>query len=346
MTAFRLKHVHTFKDRHGRVRRYFRKPGFPQAPLPGLPGSREFMAAYADALARVKPAPGSSRTKAGTFNALVVAYYGSAGFVSLAAQTKATYRNIAEALRERAGDLPVATMPKAWVRKVVDEKAARPAAANSHLKTLRILMRFAVENGWRDDDPTLGVRRVRSKSEGFRAWSEADIAAFEARWPVGTRARLALALLLHTGQRRSDVVKLGPQHVRDGAIHLRQQKTGTRLALPIHPELAEALGTAPKDRMTFLATQGGAAFSANGFAKWFVECARAAGLPPGLAPHGLRKACARRLAESGCSTFEIASVTGHQSLKETERYTRSASQEAMAQEAMRKVQGRARKTGT
>jgi integrase len=94
-------------------------------------------------------------------------------------------------------------------------------------------------------NPTQGVKRPRIKTEGFRTWTEADIAAFEAVHPVGTRARLALALLLYTAQRRSDVVRLGRQHVRDGVIQVRQQKTGVVLTIPVHPVLAAILEATP-----------------------------------------------------------------------------------------------------
>ncbi|HKA64882.1 MAG TPA: tyrosine-type recombinase/integrase, partial [Methyloceanibacter sp.] len=199
------------------------------------------------------------------------------------------------------------------------------------------LMAFAVETGMIDADPTAGVKVKLRKSEGFRTWSEDDIAAFEARHPVGSRARLALALLLYTAQRRSDVVRMGRQHVRKGAIEVRQQKTGTTLSIPIHPELKAILDATPSEHLTFLTTKDGKPFSPAGLTNWFRECCNEAGLPKGTSAHGLRKAACRRLAEAGCSEKVIASISGHASMREVERYTKAADQKRMAEAGMKAI---------
>src|SRR6266403_2595389 len=118
-------------------------------------------------------------------------------------------------------------------------------------------------------DPTASVRAPKFRSAGFYAWNEEDIAAFEAKHPIESRARLALALLLYTAQRRADVVKMGRQHVRDGLIHIRQSKTGTTLAIPLHPELRAVLDATPAENMTFMTTNGGRPFHPDSFTHWF-----------------------------------------------------------------------------
>lgn len=343
MTSLRLAYVHAYKDRHGRLRHYFRRPGVRVA-LPGLPGAAEFMAAYQAALAGNPERSVSKRMVPGSFAALAVAYYQSAEYRQLAAVTKATYRNIVEKFRQANGEHPVSAMRHEHVRRLVAARADKPAAANALLKMLRILMQFAVAEGMRRDDPTAGVKRIRSTSEGFTTWSETDIAAFEARWPAGTRERLAMTLLLYTGQRRSDVIRMGRQHVRGNAIHVRQQKTGERLALPIHPALRTVLDASQADHLTFLTTRDGKPFTSAGFGNWFADTVAAAGLK-GLAAHGLRKASARRMAEAGCTTHQIAAVTGHRTLREVERYTRAANQEIQAEAAMAKMPGSGTATG-
>jgi len=177
------------------------------------------------------------------------------------------------------------------------------------------------------------------KSEGFHSWSDAEIAQFEKHHPVGSRARLALALLLYTGQRRSDIVRLGRQLLRDCVLTVRQQKTGAELLIPVHPILQAILDDAPKDNMTFLTTQFGKPFTSNGFGNWFRDQCNAAGLPQ-CSAHGLRKAAARRLAEAGCTAHEIASITGHASLKQVAHYTKAADQGRLASAAMEKVKTR------
>jgi len=157
--------------------------------------------------------------------------------------------------------------------------------------------------------------------------------AFESHYPVGTKPRLAFELLLHTAQRRADVIRLGPQHVRGGVISIRQQKTGKTLAIPVSPALATALDATPSKHLTFVVTEDGQPFEAMAFTKWFRRCCDAAGLS-GYSAHGLRKAACRRLAEAGCSANEIAAISGHASLREVERYTRAVDQARMARNAV------------
>jgi integrase len=334
MTRLTIPYIHRFRDRRGVVRHYFRRHG-QRVPLPGAPGSAEFMAAYEQDLAGVTPAePGKSREVPGSFSALVAEYYRSAAFRGLAEETKRTYRNIIERFRATHGTKPVALLEARHIRKMVDERADTPAAANGLLKMLKVLMRHAVEYGWRKDDPTAAVRRMRYRSAGHTTWSEADIAAFEKAHPSGTRARLALALLLYTGARRSDAVRFGRQHVQGDRIEWRQGKTGGTVSLPIHHELRAELAALPRDQLTFLVTRDGVPFTSTGFFNWFVECAKDAGLDKGLSPHGLRKAFARRIAEGGGTSHQLMSATGHTSLKEVERYTRDANKRKLADGAI------------
>ena len=339
VSIIKLKYVHRFKDRHGHVRHYFRR-GAQRVTLPGLPGSVEFMGFYQAALAGKPPPIGASRVEAGTMDDLVVRFYKSVNFRQLAKSTQATYRGIFERFRAQHGKRELARLEPHHVRALISAKADTPAAANRLLTMLKILMQFAVENDLRRDDPTISVRKVRYKSEGFHTWTDEEIAAFGAKWPLGTREHLALALLLGTAQRRSDVIRMGRQHVRGQTIDVVQQKTGTRLALPLIPELRAALATLPAGQMTFLVTHAGVPFTASGFTNWFRDAANAAGLPKGCSPHGLRKAAARRLAEAGCSVNQIASITGHRTSGEVERYTRAADQGRLAEMAMEAIEGR------
>jgi len=167
---------------------------------------------------------GQSNTRPRTISALVAAYYSSAEFNTLAPLTRSTYRNIIERFRVEHGDKLVSRLNREHIEALRDAKADTPAAANHFLGIIRILMRFAIEKGLRTDDPTVGIRKVKRHSRGYYTWTEADIAAFEARWPIGTRARLALTLLLYTAQRRSDVVRMGRQHLKGEKINIRQQK--------------------------------------------------------------------------------------------------------------------------
>jgi integrase len=201
---------------------------------------------------------------------------------------------------------------------------------------LRVLMKHAVDTGLRQGNPARDVPRVRSKSDGFHSWTEEEIEQFEATHPIGSRPRLAFALLLYTGQRRSDVVKMGRQHIRDGWLRVKQAKTGVKLWIPVTLQLQQIIDAGPVDQLTFIVTQSGKPFAPISFSNWFrLECDKA-GLPH-CSAHGLRKAAARRFAEAGCTPHEIAAITGHASLKEIVRYTKAADQRRLATAAMQKM---------
>jgi integrase len=222
---------------------------------------------------------------------------------------------------------------------MIDAKAGKPSAARNLLNTLRALMQFAIKIKIRADDPTVGVTRAKIETDGYLTWEEHHIATFEAHHPIGSRARLALALLLSTGQRRSDVVNMGRQHVRDDKICVKQRKTGKALMIPMSSQLRAAIDAIPADHLTFLTTAAGKPFTAAGFTNWFRDMCNAAGLPKGLSAHGLRKAMCRRLAEAGCSANEIAAISGHKTLREVQRYTEAVDQERMARAAIRRLGG-------
>jgi len=218
----------------------------------------------------------------------------------------------------------------------MDRRSDQPESANGLLKILRVLMKHAVDTGLRQDNPARDVLSIRVKSDGFHSWTEDEIAQFEATHPIGSRARLAFALLLYTGQRRSDVVKMGRQHIRDGMLHVKQAKTGAEFWMPVLPQLQQIIDASPVNQSTFILTELGKPFHSNSFSNWFrLECNKA-GLPH-CSSHGLRKACARRLADAGCTQHEIAAITGHASLKEVVRYTKGADQRRLAIAAMQKM---------
>lgn len=337
-----LPHIQRFTDRHGHVRHYLRRPGCKRVTLPGEPGSPEFMAAYSGAGPPKKGA--GTPAKAGTVAALLVAFYASAEFKILAEDTRRNYRFIYERFRERAGSRPVAAMTRLHVQAMLDHMSDTPGAARNFRKRLSKLMDFAVTRGWRETNPCRDVKPPKSPGKGFRPWEDADIAKFERAYPAGSRERRALYLLLYTGQRRSDIPGMGRQHVKAGKIAVSQFKGRNaawgpvRLSIPMHPRLIAELALAPAD-LTFITTAHGKPFSHAGFTSWFVDAAKAAGLH-GLSPHGLRKAAARRLAEAGCSAKQIASITGHRTLKEVEHYTESADQVRLAEGAIAALGGR------
>lgn len=334
----RLKYVQEFRDRHGAVRRYFRRRGGKLIPLPGLPGSDEFMEAYRLALSgqNHKPLIAAGRTIPGTIGAAVADYYQSAEYAALAKTTQATYRGLLEQLRNKHGDKRLAGLERRHVKAMMAEKGEKTAAANNVLRAVKMLVKFAVSMDMMKHDPTQGVDAIRTRSKGFYTWTEADIAKFQKTHREGSKARLALSLLLYTGQRRGDVVKMGPQHVRDGVLTLTQGKTGATVIIPIHRDLADAISATPSGHLNFLVTAFGKPFTAAGFGNLFREWCNEAGLPK-CSAHGLRKAMSRRLAEAAATPHEIKAVTGHKTLAEVTRYTEAANAEGLARTAMKKI---------
>jgi integrase len=332
-------YIHAFADRHGKARFYFRRAGFKKVPLPGLPWSPEFMAAYEEALAGQPVQIGSARVRPGTLRALAVSYFASPTFRTKKPSTQYTYRNVIDRLCQGHGDKRPALLQREHVIRLIAARAGTPGTANALRRSLRALMQHAVEIGMRADDPTRDVRAIPVRGDGYHSWSESEIAQFERHHPAGSRARLAFALLLYTGQRRSDVVRMGRQHTRGGAIEVKQVKTGREVWIPVHEALASIIAETATSNLTFLVTDQGKPYSAAGFGNWFRDQCRAAGLH-GCSAHGLRKAAARRLAEAGCSAHETSAITGHASLREVARYTEAADRRKLAASAMAKVKGR------
>jgi integrase len=336
VTVFRLKHIKAYTDRHGRRRHYYRRPGFMAASLPGDPGSREFMDAYHAAAANApKREIGKATEIPGSIGALIALYYQSRAFTALGEQTRATYRGALERFRVAHADKLVKGLRQRHIIGILDQLGGRQ---DNLRKVLRLILKHALERGWIDAHPMAEMRRPRKADKGFRAWTAGEVAAFEAKWPTGSRERLALALLLYTGQRRSDVVRMGRQHIRDGRIRVVQQKTGAELWIPLHRALKVEIEAAPKAHLNLLTTQYGEPFSPAGFTNWFRDRARAAGLDDGCTPHGLRKTAAVRLSEAGCTPHEIMAVTGHRNLSEVTLYTAAADQARLAADAMSKVE--------
>jgi len=287
---------------------------------------------------------GAERTKPGSINALIVSYY-TLIFPLLKPSTQRMRRNILERFRRNHGDKPVTRLEHAHVAAFIAAKANTPEAANNLLKVLRHLLDHAVTIRMVAANAALGVKKFKTTGDGFHTWSEEEVAQFKAHHPVDSTARLALALLL-TGQRRSDVIRMGWQHIMDGAIAVKQEKTGARLLIPldIDPSLPEALLLVPKTNLTFLVNKFGAPFTAAGFGNWFREKCDEASLPQ-CSAHGLRKLVATRLSNIGCSEDEIKAITGHKSSSEVAKYTKARDQKRLAESAAGKLkQARAVRT--
>lgn len=338
----KLKWVVRDVDRHGNVRYYFRRDRTkPRIRLRAIIGTPEFLDEYNRALkGQAERGNSAKMVSKDSFEWLVQQYYESLAFTKLDPGTQRTRRGTLKPILKAYGHAPYARMGIEHVEALMAEKAATPEAANNRLKVLKQVFKLAAQRRLVRNDPTQYVEKLKTGSDGWHSWQDDEVRQFEDRHPVGTKARLALALLLYTAQRRSDVVRLGSGNIRAGRITIRQHKNRNRkpitVSFPVPAELQRILATSPTGDLTFLATEYGKPFSAAGFGNWFRDRCNEAGLPH-CSAHGLRKAAAARLAESGCTAHELMAVTGHLTLSEAQKYVEAANRKKMADTAMGKL---------
>ena len=344
MAQLRLRYVNEYVDRQGKLRRYFRR-GATRGPLPGDVGSVEFMEAYQQYLgSQIRPsAPVSVKAK-DSLGRLVTDFYGSRVFLNLKPSSRRVYKSVLEPIVAVHGHRSGAGMTYRHAEKIIREIGAEhPAMGNLTKKVLGQLMKYAIKAGWRDDNPINGHGIESFKIGTHHTWTDGELKAFEARWPLGTRERLAYSLLLYTGQRVGDVAAMRRGDISEGMIHVIQEKTGAELHIPIIFELDRAMKAGPNNGLALIGTADGRPLNADGLSALVRRARAAAGLPPKCRPHGLRKSAMRRLAEHDATSKQIMAVSGHKTSREVDRYTEAANQKNLARAGMAKL---ATKDGT
>jgi len=338
----RFKYLVEDVDRYGNIRVYVRVPGQRKVRLRAKFGTNEFLAEYtAVASNHIKAPRQTPSAKPGSLRYLCMQYYASPNFDALDLSTRSWRRRALDAVCVEHGTKPVALMLPRHVRQLRDALKDSPGAGNQRLKALKALFAWACEDvpDLAPHDPTLDVKKIKYAAKGHHTWNSDEIEQFRATHPIGSKPRLALDLLLYTGGRREDAVRLGPQHVRHGRIQFVQAKnehrTPVSVDIPVHPKLAATIAATPSGHLTFLVTEYGKPYTPAGFGNAMRDWCNQANLHH-CSAHGLRKACATELAEAGATAHEIASVTGHQSLEEIERYTRDAKRKLLADSAIKK----------
>lgn len=328
----KLPYLQIFKDRAGKRRVYFRKPGLPRVALPDPRDTAAFMRAYRDAL-EADRSPARVHVPE-TVAALLTAFKASPEWQALKPASRYAYQRQFKWMESQPDvlNVNVRTIRRKHVVNLRDRLSARPATANMFLAVLSRVLAHGVERGMLDFNPALHIKPYPGGE--YRSWTDAELAQFEARWPRGTTERLIYELALYTGQRRGDIAKMTWGDVKDGAINVVQGKTGARLAIPCHPSLSAELAAAQRDHAIIVASPSGRSFTPGYLGAAFAKAIDGAGLPSACVLHGLRKAAARRLAEAGCSEREIMAITGHKSVEMVSRYTRQADQKKMASAAI------------
>src|SRR5215813_10305898 len=263
-------------DRHGNIRVYYRAKG-PKVRLRGVPWTPEFMAQY-EAAKNATPIRAPKGITPGSWQWLCVQYFSSIEFKQLKSRTQQERRWILESTFDEPiapgsnklfKDFPLAQMKADAVEVLRDRKFKTPQAANARVKNIKVVFKWAIKRRFINSNPAREIERIRVKSDGFPAWTVDNVHQFESRHPIGSKARLALALLLYTGQRRGDVVRFGKQHCKNGKLIFTQEKTNKRLVLPILPELQKIIDASPCGSLTFLESDWHRPFSPHGFSDKF-----------------------------------------------------------------------------
>ncbi|MBR1250002.1 tyrosine-type recombinase/integrase [Bradyrhizobium sp. AUGA SZCCT0169] len=367
-----LRYYYEDTDRHGNVRRYFRKriagsKKYLKVRIRAELGSEgfhnQFAAALKGAKAQLTRATAVEKTIPNSLRWLVEKYYASAAFKELETSTRDVRRRLLDNLCQEPrlegqpgtlGALPY-NIPADKIEVLRDRKAERADAANGRLKALRGLFTYAVSDKSIPikRNPAKEVAYLKSKKKGgFHTWTTEEVAIYLDRHGQGTKARLALGIILLSGQRRSDIVVFGKQHLREARFmpenlqvfhagrwisftqHKNRNKSPVLLTIPVLPELEHLLTDGPTGALTFLETQFGKPFTANGFGNWFRRRCNEAGLPH-CSAHGLRKAGATIAADNGATAHQLMAIFGWTTIKQAEIYTKKADQKRLAGVATR-----------
>lgn len=330
------------RTRHGKTVYYFRRGKGPRTRLPSI-DEPEFQDAYEAALAG-SPRPKKRIANMGSLEWLITRYRETSAYLSLSSATRRQRDNIFKHVLESAGDKDYRRITRKVIVDGRERRSKTPAQARNFLDAMRGLFRWALEAELVTVDPTAGVKNPpRPKTAGFEAWTEEDVQAYEAQWPEGTKERVWLHVLLYTGLRRGDAVRLGKQHVRDGIATIRTEKTGTEVTIPILPALERTLQIGPTGDLAFIIGEKGHPLTKETFGNMFRKACNAAGLT-GKSAHGVRKIGATRAAEAGATVAELEALFGWTGGTMAMHYTKTADRKRLARSAAEKVRAQQEKS--
>lgn len=340
----KIRHLVSDKDRHGNVRYYIRVRGCPKIRIKEKPGTAAFYMACSKALIEAKPKRIPAKLKCNSVGWLIDQYQNSPEYAVLAQNTRKERNNILYRLHNAIGDIDYSTVTKRDILDLRNANADRPAAANKFVKILRYVYGWANDMDIHDGNPARETKLLKETGGGFTPWTIEDMQAYLAHHNKGTNARLAFLLFLFTGQRRSDVVKMGWPHVHKSAsqtfLRFTQQKGSTQkpvsISMPIGEVLADAIDNTKTGDVTFLITSHGKPFSVAGFGGRFKSWCEAAGIH-GKTAHGIRKGVGGLVADGQGTENEIMALLGHSTHEQASLYTRSATNQSLTTSALKKL---------
>lgn len=315
-----LKYIHQVTAR-GNTYFYYRRGG-QSIPIREHPASPAFIARYSEIHASfeaMRAAPAAQ----GTFARLIEEYKSSVYFKKLADKTRREYLRYIRMIEIGIGDMPVASIETPNIYSIRDAMSDTPRKADFLVSVLSAILTFGVKRGYRRDNPARLVDKI-SSTEGHRPWEDDEVARFRARWPVGTVERMAFELMLNTGQRGGDVIRMTRGDYRGGYIKVTQSKTSEKLEI----KASNALLTALTDwlekhpHLMLLTNSNGEQFKKRNFEAVMRRAYDACGLGRDVTSHGLRYTAATVLHELGVDWEAIAAITGHRTQAMVRKYTR------------------------
>lgn len=297
-------------------------------------GCEAFWVEYRAALAGASNPP--KLKVSGSIGWLWDRYRGSAPWRKLSPATRRVRENAMAPILAESKDRPAAKVRKVDLE-ATREKIAGPHQARVVMDCFRGMYRWAVVAlaDQFKDDPTAGIKNPKAeRTEGFPVWTEEEVDRYQVRWKLGTKERVWLDVLLYTGLRRGDAVRLGRQHVREGFWTIKTEKSGFQVEVtnPVLPVLQASLDAGPTGDLAFICGAGGRPLTKETFGNVFRHACNLADVK-GKSAHGLRKVAATRCAENGATTLQLMALFGWLSQKQAELYTRSADRKRMSRDA-------------
>jgi integrase len=332
----RPPHLHRETNRHGKTVWYVRVGKGPRIRINGEYGSPEFDNAYQAALRGDAPQPAAKAAR-GSLEWLWMLYRQTSAWTDLALATRKQRENIMRQVLATGGNQPLSKITSGAVKHGIDRR--KPYAARHFVDTMHGMFKWAVKAQHVTSDPTIGSEVVKPKTKGFLPWTEEELEKYERRWPIGTRERVMFGVYCFTGLRRGDAAKLGKQHIRNGVITIDTEKTGTRVTIPVLPELAEIIAAGPTGELSIIASKKGQPIRKESLGTLFKEACKAAGIPNKSA-HGIRKAAATRAANNGATVATLEAIFGWEGGQMAALYTRAADRQKLAAEHMGKLSKR------
>lgn len=333
MARNRPLYLQKHKTRHGKTVWYVRVKRGPLVRIKAEYGTDEFKAQYLAIIAG-HPLP-KAKPNSASLQWLYDRYRESSAWAGLSPATKRQRENILGRVMAKSGHEPFKAIDRADIEGGKDARKDTSAQARNYLDAMKGLFRYAKANN-HCDDPTDGVgnpQRSRGGT-GFPVWDETDVVAYRNKWPLGTRQRVWLEVLLGTGLRRGDAVHAGKQHIKDGLFSIITEKTGMMMHCVIEAELRAALDAGPTGDLAFICGERGEPLTKESFGNVFRDACNKAGVKK--AAHGVRKFAATMDAERGYTERELEAKYGWTGGFMASLYTKSANRRRLVIEAARR----------